>query len=51
MSVKVRDLEKQFMCCGQRMTIMPYAGIWAIGCVKCDEPVEIIDSLTEIGGN
>ena len=46
-----------FMCCGRRMVLMPYAGIWAIGCTACerfsgrDEPIFIIQGVHEIGTN
>ncbi len=61
MSIEIIDINKDFMCCGKRLELMPYSGIWALGCYSCemwtdngvtmDESVFIIDSLHEIGSN
>ena len=61
MSIKINDEEKDFMCCGERLELMPYAGVWALGCYNCqnwtreykgiDEPIVIITDVIEIGGN
>ena len=47
MSIEVKDFEKQFMCCGKRMVLMPNytthpeevrgtKPVWTLGCADCD---------------
>jgi hypothetical protein len=56
----IKDFENEFMCCGKRLELMRYAGVWALGCLRCelyrkyhggDEPIFIISDIIEIGGN
>ena len=57
--LEIKDFDKQFMCCGKRLELMRYAGVWALGCYDCqiwrkngrDEPVFIVSDIIEIGGN
>lgn len=57
--LEINDEEKDFMCCGKRLELMPYGNLWALGCYNCsrhvaegaDGPIVIITDVIEIGGN
>ncbi len=44
------NIEEDYMCCGQRLELMPYSKVWSLGCKVCKEPVFIVNTY-EIGGN
>ncbi len=58
--IEIKDFDKELMCCGKRLELMRYAGIWALGCYDCrvwrkhngqDTPIFIISDIYEIGSN
>ena len=41
--LEIKDLDKDFMCCGKRMELMPDGSgrVWTLGCYNCQRWAEI----------
>ena len=46
--LEIKDLDKDFMCCGKRMELMPDGSgrVWTLGCYNCQRWAEIYPNLT-----